>query len=71
MLDRDTSSCGNWQAGYSQLHADILAGRAPPRYAVAGGMSGLADNVVGAISVFYFALLTGRAFLMRTEYEQV
>jgi hypothetical protein len=39
-----------------------LPGRAPSRYAVAGCFSGLADDLVGGISVFFYALLTGRAF---------
>jgi hypothetical protein len=57
--------CGNWQADYARLHADILAGRAPQRYAVAHGDRGLADSMKGAVSVFYYAVLTKRAFLVR------
>ncbi len=56
--------CGNWQDAYSALHQDILRGRAPQRFAVARGFSssGLADTLIGAVTVFLFALLTDRAF---------
>lgn len=59
------------QAGYQQLHADILAGRAPQRYVVVGGISGIADGLVGAMTAFLHALLTDRAFLMRMEFTEV
>ena len=37
--------CGDWQAEYTELHASMLRGERPPRYAVAHGVSGLADNL--------------------------
>lgn len=60
--------CGNWQEGYTKLHQDILAGRAPQRYvtftATKGSNSGgLADRLLGMASTFLFALLDNRAFL--------
>eukprot|EP00271_Cylindrocystis_brebissonii_P004218 TRINITY_DN15839_c0_g1_i2.p1 TRINITY_DN15839_c0_g1~~TRINITY_DN15839_c0_g1_i2.p1 ORF type:complete len:504 (-),score=25.03 TRINITY_DN15839_c0_g1_i2:420-1931(-) len=55
--------CGNWQQEYALLHADILSGRSPPRFAVSIGVeAGLADRLIGVISEFYYALLTRRAF---------
>lgn len=61
----ECSLCGHWQENYARLHADIRAGRRPPRYLVAVGVhSGLADNLVGMMSEFYFALLSHRAFLL-------
>lgn len=45
----------------------ILDGTLPPRYAVAvASPSGIADRIVGTITVFYYALLTGRAFTLTT-----
>jgi hypothetical protein len=59
------SSCGNnWQSEYARLHRNILAGRQPPRYLIALGTGGLADSLAGAITLFWVALLTNRAFLM-------
>lgn len=59
------SSCGNnWQSEYAQLHRKILTGRQPPRYLIALGTGGLADSLAGAITLFWVALLTNRAFLM-------
>lgn len=55
--------CGSWQDGYIELHKDILSGRKPPRYAISvPAPAGLSDRLVGAVSVFYYALLTNRAF---------
>jgi hypothetical protein len=54
--------CGTWQGEYVALHRAILEGRAPQRFAVAFTASGLSDALVGTVSVFYYALLTGRAF---------
>ena len=60
--------CGNWQAEYSRLHSSILRGEAPPRFAVSIAIeAGFADNVVGIISEFYFALLSNRAFQITTH----
>lgn len=50
--------------GYGQLHADMLAGRRPTRWLIASCTSGLADCLTGAITSFYVALLTQRAFVM-------
>jgi hypothetical protein len=55
--------CGDWQEGYMELHRQILAGERPPRYLVAVlSQSGLADQLVGVMSLFFWAYLTGRAF---------
>ena len=55
--------CGSWQDGYVELHKDILSGKKPPRYAISvPAPAGLSDRLVGAVSVFYYALLTNRAF---------
>ena len=56
--------CGNWQERYIAHHASILSGREPPRFAVSVHHSGLADNLTKAVWVFYFALLTNRAFIL-------
>ncbi len=55
--------CGDWQESYMKLHHKIVAGERPPRYLVAVvSQSGLADQVVGIMSLFFWALLTKRAF---------
>jgi hypothetical protein len=60
--------CGAWMANYSALHADILAGRRPPRFAImVSNQSGLADRLGATVSVFLYALLTGRAFQYRWQ----
>ena len=55
-----------WQEDYTRHHQAILDGTAAPedtRYAISvSPPSGLADRLVGSITVFYYALLTGRAF---------
>jgi hypothetical protein len=56
--------CGNWQERYKALHATIKSGNAAPRYAVSVHHAGLADSLVKAVWVFYYALLTDRAFLL-------
>eukprot|EP00271_Cylindrocystis_brebissonii_P005362 TRINITY_DN17373_c0_g1_i1.p1 TRINITY_DN17373_c0_g1~~TRINITY_DN17373_c0_g1_i1.p1 ORF type:complete len:502 (-),score=81.35 TRINITY_DN17373_c0_g1_i1:458-1963(-) len=57
--------CGTWQEDYIALHASILSGALPPRYAVSIGVeAGLADRLVGVISEFYYALLSRRALLI-------
>lgn len=59
----NSGQCGSWQDDYIQLHKDILSGRKPPRYAISvPAPAGLSDRLVGAVSVFYYALLTDRAF---------
>lgn len=63
--------CGTkWQEDYIKLHDDILNKRRPPKYLVyfCGGKKygcGGYGNRLGAItSLFYLAVLTGRAFLI-------
>ena len=54
--------CGNWQAGYTELHRSVLAGTGPQRFVVAvPNTSGFSDRLVGYISVFLFGLLSRRA----------
>jgi hypothetical protein len=57
--------CGRWQKDYTELHRQILAGEKPPRYAMVYCTRGMADCLKGAITIFYFALYTGRAFQAR------
>lgn len=56
--------CGlHWHHQYATLHQDILAGRKAPKLAIAlGADTGLAGKLAGIFSVFYYALLSGRAF---------
>ena len=63
--------CGTkWQRDYIKLHDDILNNRRPPKYLVyfCGGKKygcGGYGNRLGAItSLFYLAVVTGRAFLI-------
>lgn len=51
-----------WQREYAALHRNILQGKQPPRYAAVYCDAGLADCLRAFISIFYYALLTGRAF---------
>lgn len=55
-----------WQEDYTRHHQAILAGTVAPedrRYAISvSSPSGIADRLAGCITVFYYALLTGRAF---------
>ncbi|TFJ81195.1 hypothetical protein NSK_007463 [Nannochloropsis salina CCMP1776] len=49
------------------LHRQILAAERPPRYLIAVlPHYGLADQLVGIITLFYWAFLTGRAFQIST-----
>jgi hypothetical protein len=51
------------QEDYIRLHRDTIAGKLPQRYFLCVRFnSGLADQVVGIITNFYWALLTKRAF---------
>lgn len=61
---RLAGSCGyDWQRQYAALHSSILSGRAPPRFVVSLGADvGLADRLAGTFSLFYYALMSGRAF---------
>lgn len=55
-------SCGTWPQQYASLHASILAEKRAPRYLVSMDMkTGLADRISGVMSLFFFALLSGRA----------
>lgn len=64
--------CGYWQEEYMKLHREILSGRRPPRYLIAVlPESGLADQLFGIISLFFWALLTGRAFQITAGYQQI
>lgn len=59
--------CGTWQAEYMALHRRILAGELPPRYLVAHSPDkGFSDRLTGAITGFYHALLSGRAYQVTT-----
>lgn len=59
--------CGTWQADYTALQQRILDGQEAPRYAVAVSThQGFADQLLGVVTMFYFALLTGRAFQITT-----
>ena len=60
----DLQYCGDWQQQYRAHHAAIIASQMPPRYAVAVHHAGLADSLIKAVWVFYYALLTNRAFLL-------
>lgn len=64
--------CGYWQEEYMRLHREILSGERPPRYLVAVlPESGLADQVFGIISLFFWSFLTGRAFQITAGYQQI
>lgn len=55
-----------WQEDYTRQHQAIMDGTAAPedrRYAISvSSPAGIADRLTGCITVFYYALLTGRAF---------
>lgn len=59
--------CGPWVQKYQALHKAILEGRAPQRYVVFRSQpefaNGLADRLASSVSIFFYALLTDRAFL--------
>jgi hypothetical protein len=64
--------CGTWQEDYMRLHQQTLAGELPPRYLVSVAVeAGLADRLIGIISEFYFALLTGRAFQISSAHQKL
>jgi len=65
----DRSECGYWQQNYTQLHHDILSGKLLRRTVISIPVeAGIADRLCGTISEFYFAFLTGRAFLIVGKY---
>jgi len=53
-----------WATSYTSVHADIIAGRLPPRYLVHTCSSGFADCVVGAVTALYLAVLSRRALVI-------
>jgi hypothetical protein len=62
-----TWTCGDWMEPYGEMHRQILAGQRPPRYVVSVAVNkGFADRVAGLLSIFYFSLVTDRAFQMAT-----
>jgi Xyloglucan fucosyltransferase len=66
------AGCGTWQEDYMSLHEQTLSGERPPRYLVSVAVeAGLADRVIGIISEFYFALLTGRAFQISSAHQKL
>ncbi len=67
--DDGSLTCGDWQSEYSRLHASIVSGQAPARYVVSVAVeAGFADNVVGIITEFFYALLTNRAFQITSHH---
>ena len=68
---RLSDMCGRgWQEDYQQLHEEILSGRREPRYLVYScpgyrqGCCGYGNRLRALASVFYLAVLTGRAFII-------
>lgn len=52
-----------WMEKYAQLYSNISTGRAEPRYLVAMvAESGFADRLTGLMTLFWYAVLTKRAF---------
>lgn len=58
---------GVYIAKHKALHDGILMGTHPPRFVVAYIDGGLADSLAGAVSAFYYALITERAFQILGE----
>jgi len=55
-------ACPNtWTTAYASYHADVMAGRLPPRYLVHTCDAGFADCAVGAVTALYLAVLSRRA----------
>lgn len=46
------------------MHAAMLRGDMEPHYLVAIGENGLADSLLGAVTMLYIAVLQRRAFFM-------
>jgi hypothetical protein len=64
----NSEECGQWQDEYTAFHRAELQ-KSEPRLAIyecrdEQNCGGLADRVLGMVSTFFFALMTGRAFLM-------
>ncbi|KAG5185476.1 hypothetical protein JKP88DRAFT_254960 [Tribonema minus] len=58
-------SCGpgHWQQDYADFHRRTVSGQLPPRFLVSVPLrQGLADHLIGAVSQFYLAVLSRRAF---------
>lgn len=54
--------CGSWHKEYAEMHADVLAGRRPPRYLISlSPQTGIADRLVGMVTQLYLAILSDRA----------
>ncbi|KAL6063023.1 hypothetical protein QOT17_011819 [Balamuthia mandrillaris] len=57
-----------WMEDYLLLHREIRTGKRPPKYAVyqcgSSLCGGYGDRVTGMISVFLYAILTDRAFMV-------
>jgi hypothetical protein len=50
--------CGRWQEAYIERHRKIVAGELPPKYLVAVlHDAGVADQLLGAVAAFYWALV--------------
>lgn len=57
--------CGHgWQEEYAALHKSIINGDAPQRFLVAQGLGGFTNVLYGAVSLFYVAMHTKRAFVL-------
>lgn len=64
-LDHDT--CGAFLDKYVAVHRTIASRREAPKRAVSlGAEVGLADRLVGTLSVFFYAMLSGRVFQIAT-----
>eukprot|EP00884_Botryococcus_braunii_P023637 jgi/Botrbrau1/9958/Bobra.0012s0053.1 len=64
--------CGTWMEAYTQMHAEMEDGTREPRYAIAVPCrTGFADRLVGIVTVFYYSLLTKRAFKILHENPDV
>ena len=60
---KEEPMCGSWQEKYSKLHKSIVSGEQPGYYAISvPAPAGLSDRLAGLVTVFLYALLTGRAF---------
>lgn len=67
LFPKATWPCGNWMEPYREMHRQVLAGQRAPRYVVSVAVNkGFADRVAGLLSIFFFSLLTDRAFQMAT-----
>eukprot|EP00906_Rhabdomonas_costata_P020408 RCo029699 len=65
--DTCTLAIETWQDTYAVMHSEILRGIRPKRFAVAVvSEGGTGDQLTGLLTMFYYALLTGRAFQIMT-----